>query len=68
MGRQQPLEGRCEASRGIDRSSFQPRILMCRQPGIERPDVNAAFGTPILCDECYPILLEKYGTRPGMSG
>lgn len=63
-----PLEGSCEASRGVDSSSFQPRLLMCRQPGVERSDVNVVFGTPILCDECYPILLEKYGTRPRRGG
>jgi hypothetical protein len=55
-----PVEGPCEVGIGVDPSSFGIRLLMCHQPGVERFDVPAVVGHPIMCDEHYEEWKERH--------
>ena len=46
-----PITGPCEMSAGWEMNG-NPRIILCRKPGVGRPDMSN-FGPPIACDDCY---------------
>jgi hypothetical protein len=55
-----PMEGPCEVGTGVDPDAIGIRLLKCHQPGVERFDVPAVVGHPIMCDEHYEEWKERH--------
>lgn len=50
-----PINGPCEMSAGVDDNGVGIRVLLCRRPGVERPDMPNIVVPPIACDDCYEV-------------
>lgn len=56
------VEGPCEMSSGWEMHG-NPRVILCRQPGVERRDMPALPAYPIACDDCYNAWKASWPSR-----